>query len=148
MRWHQPINIVDYLISDIRKAKISLRRAEHVVLHLVNTTHLQLVHPVELWVMISPASFPGNNSVLQLDTRSRKLFLKRCSPAALHLIPELLRPGTRVNILSRQLHILNYADAFTARELQHRQQRSSPLVAHPLNIPETCVMRSSTHCAT
>ena len=60
---------------------------------------------------------------LQLDVRSRKLFLRRCSLDGVTLVPELLRPGSRVDILSRQLRIIDYADIFTKDELAHRQER-------------------------
>lgn len=55
--------------------------------------------------------------------KNRRLFLKRCLVAGNRMVPELLRPGATVTLLSRQLVVVDYADEFTRSHLQSKQER-------------------------
>ena len=62
-------------------------------------------------------------SCLQFDTKNHKTFLKRCLVGGIRMVPELLRAGATVNVLSRQLCVLGFSDKFTCSRLELKQAR-------------------------
>ena len=66
--------------------------------------------------------------LLQYDVKARRTFLKKTRYESLPT--EQLRPGNTVVVYGRQLRILDYADAFTRRQLEWQQQRCACRDAH------------------
>lgn len=71
--------------------------------------------------------FLDDGSIEMFDVKNRRMFLKRTQSTTVRL--EDLHIGGSINIYSRQLNIVDYADAFTKNKLDHMRERS--LVAVP-----------------
>lgn len=71
--------------------------------------------------------FVDDGSVEMFDVKNRRMFLKRTQSINVRL--EDLHIGGSINVYSRQLNIVDYADPFTKNKLDHMRERS--LVAVP-----------------
>eukprot|EP01137_Pigoraptor_chileana_P013060 Opistho-2@66115 len=74
--------------------------------------------------------FITDSTVEMIDVKSRRVFLKRCKCDTLK--PEQLFVGSTVNVLARQLKILEYGDEHTKKCLDNRQERTL-LIVKPKN---------------
>lgn len=82
----------------------------------------------------------------QFDVKARRTFLKKTRYESLPT--EQLRPGNTVVVYGRQLKILDYADAFTRRQLEWQQQRCAcrVLQIRPRMHPQTCCHGGDPEC--
>jgi len=69
--------------------------------------------------------WPSDSSAEMIDDKTRRVFLKRTQVSI--KLAELFI-GSRVNVYSRLLEIVGFADDFTQRELKERQQRTLLMV--------------------
>ncbi|KAI9159595.1 hypothetical protein H9P43_008935 [Blastocladiella emersonii ATCC 22665] len=76
--------------------------------------------------------YPDDNSVEMFDLKSRRTFLRRTKYPSLALSDIVL--GTAVTIFSRQLHVRDYADAFTRNKMDRALQRLHLLVPEDLPV--------------
>lgn len=81
---------------------------------------------------------------MQFDVKNRKTFLRRCLPERSQIVPELLRPGATITVLSRQLQILAYGDNHTSSQLGTKQERCSP-PSSPWQEPGRCCKHGFSH---
>ncbi|XP_077464290.1 nucleoside diphosphate kinase homolog 7 isoform X1 [Stigmatopora argus] len=70
--------------------------------------------------------YPHDSSVEMFDVKNQRIFLRRTIYN--QLPPRDLFIGSRVNIFSRQLHIIDYADKFTAQKLGCKKERTLALL--------------------
>ena len=62
----------------------------------------------------------------QYDLRSRRTFLKRCDYPSVTM--DQLFIGSIITVYSRQLKVVEYADAFTTREFERKSQNTVAMV--------------------
>jgi nucleoside-diphosphate kinase len=65
--------------------------------------------------------YPKDKTIEMFDLKSKKLFLKRCEYPNVTLADLYL--GSIVNIYSRQLKIVDYADTFTRKNFETSRER-------------------------
>lgn len=70
--------------------------------------------------------YPGDGSVEMHDVKNRRTFLKRTRYDGLRL--EDLYIGSKVNVFSRQLVLIDYGDQYTARQLGSRKEKTLALI--------------------
>nr|XP_061790371.1 nucleoside diphosphate kinase 7-like [Nerophis lumbriciformis] len=70
--------------------------------------------------------YPHDSSVEMFDVKNQRIFLRRTIYNEL-LLRDLF-VGGRVNIFSRQLHIVDYGDKFTAKKLGSKKERTLALL--------------------
>ncbi|KAM3620065.1 uncharacterized protein V6R79_017689 [Siganus canaliculatus] len=70
--------------------------------------------------------YPRDGSVKMWDVKNKKLFLRKIKYPDLCL--EDLFIGNRVTVFSRQLHLIDYADQYTANKLALKKQRTFGLI--------------------
>ncbi|XP_021495106.2 nucleoside diphosphate kinase 7 isoform X1 [Meriones unguiculatus] len=70
--------------------------------------------------------YPADGSVEMHDVKNRRTFLKRTKYEDLRV--EDLFIGNRVNVFSRQLVLVDYADQYTARQLGSRKEKTLALI--------------------
>lgn len=66
-------------------------------------------------------AFLKNIPVLQFDVKNQRIFLRRTKYNDMH--QEDLFIGNRVNVFSRQLHLIDYGDQYTANKLGSKKER-------------------------
>ncbi|KAK9810942.1 hypothetical protein WJX73_010291 [Symbiochloris irregularis] len=69
---------------------------------------------------------PSSMEIEMFDVKARRTFLKKTRYESLPT--EQLRPGNTVVVYGRQLKVLDYADAFTRRQLEWQQQRTCVVI--------------------
>uniref|UniRef100_A0A5F8H045 Nucleoside diphosphate kinase homolog 7 n=1 Tax=Monodelphis domestica TaxID=13616 RepID=A0A5F8H045_MONDO len=70
--------------------------------------------------------YPSDGSVEMHDVKNHRVFLKRTQYENIHL--QDLFIGNKVTIFSRQLHLIDYGDQFTARQLCNRKEKTLALL--------------------
>uniref|UniRef100_A0A8C4S991 NME/NM23 family member 7 n=1 Tax=Erpetoichthys calabaricus TaxID=27687 RepID=A0A8C4S991_ERPCA len=70
--------------------------------------------------------YPKDGSVEMFDVKNQRIFLRRTKYDCLHL--EDLFVGNRLNIFSRQLHLIDYGDQHTASKLGSKKQRTLAMI--------------------
>ncbi|XP_056271349.1 nucleoside diphosphate kinase 7 [Pseudoliparis swirei] len=70
--------------------------------------------------------FPRDGSVEMFDVKNQRIFLRRTRYEDLN--QEDLFVGNRVNVFSRQLHLVDYGDQYTANQLGSRKERTLALI--------------------
>ncbi|XP_068608779.1 nucleoside diphosphate kinase homolog 7-like [Brachionichthys hirsutus] len=70
--------------------------------------------------------YPKDSSVEMFDVKNQRIFLRRTKYDDFH--PEDLFIGNRVNVFSRQLHLIDYGDQYTANKLGSRKERTLALI--------------------
>ncbi|KAG2457095.1 NDK7 kinase, partial [Polypterus senegalus] len=70
--------------------------------------------------------YPRDGSVEMFDVKNQRIFLRRTKYDCLHL--EDLFVGNRLNIFSRQLHLIDYGDQYTASKLGSKKQRTLAMI--------------------
>ncbi|XP_074164397.1 nucleoside diphosphate kinase homolog 7 isoform X1 [Sminthopsis crassicaudata] len=70
--------------------------------------------------------YPVDGSVEMHDLKNHRVFLKRTPYESVHL--QDLFIGNRVTIFSRQLHLIDYGDQYTARQLCNRKEKTLALL--------------------
>uniref|UniRef100_A0A8C2X7H6 Nucleoside diphosphate kinase homolog 7 n=1 Tax=Cyclopterus lumpus TaxID=8103 RepID=A0A8C2X7H6_CYCLU len=70
--------------------------------------------------------FPRDRSVEMFDVKNQRIFLRRTRYEDLN--QEDLFVGNRVNVFSRQLHLVDYGDQYTANQLGSRKERTLALI--------------------
>ncbi|XP_068449040.1 nucleoside diphosphate kinase homolog 7 isoform X2 [Clinocottus analis] len=70
--------------------------------------------------------YPKDSSVEMYDVKNQRVFLRRTRYEQLQ--PEDLFLGNRVTVFSRQLHLLEYGDQYTAKHLGSRKERTLALI--------------------
>ncbi|KAK7879872.1 hypothetical protein WMY93_033460, partial [Mugilogobius chulae] len=70
--------------------------------------------------------YPRDGSVEMYDVKNERVFLRRTKYEDLHT--EDLFVGNKVNIFSRQLSLIDYADQFTANRLGSKKERTLALI--------------------
>ncbi|XP_068449039.1 nucleoside diphosphate kinase homolog 7 isoform X1 [Clinocottus analis] len=81
--------------------------------------------------------YPKDSSVEMYDVKNQRVFLRRTRYEQLQ--PEDLFLGNRVTVFSRQLHLLEYGDQYTAKHLGSRKE--SPVVDPSLLV--SCDLQNS-----
>lgn len=70
--------------------------------------------------------YPKDSSVEMYDVKNQRIFLRRTKYEDVH--PEDLFVGNRVSVFSRQLHLIDYGDQFTAYKLGSKKERTLALI--------------------
>jgi len=70
--------------------------------------------------------FPKDKTIEMYDLKTKKLFLKRCEYSA--ITPKDLFIGAIINVYSRQLKIVDYADTFTRKNFETRRERTFGMI--------------------
>uniref|UniRef100_A0A3Q3K4H1 Nucleoside diphosphate kinase homolog 7 n=1 Tax=Monopterus albus TaxID=43700 RepID=A0A3Q3K4H1_MONAL len=70
--------------------------------------------------------YPKDGSVEMFDVKNQRIFLRRTKYDNLH--QEDLFIGNRVNVFSRQLHLIEYGDQYTANKLGSKKERTLALI--------------------
>ncbi|XP_061894532.1 nucleoside diphosphate kinase 7 [Entelurus aequoreus] len=70
--------------------------------------------------------YPNDNSVEMFDVKNQRIFLRRTKYGDLR--KEDLFVGNRINVFSRQLNLVGYADRYTANKLGSKKERTLALL--------------------
>ncbi|XP_020486911.2 nucleoside diphosphate kinase 7 [Labrus bergylta] len=70
--------------------------------------------------------YPKDSSVEMFDVKNQRIFLRRTKYDDLH--QEDLFVGSRVNVFSRQLNLIDYGDQYTANKLGSKKERTLALI--------------------
>uniref|UniRef100_A0A669DAX0 Nucleoside diphosphate kinase homolog 7 n=1 Tax=Oreochromis niloticus TaxID=8128 RepID=A0A669DAX0_ORENI len=70
--------------------------------------------------------YPRDGSVEMFDVKNQRIFLRRTRYDDIH--QEDLFIGNRVNVFSRQLHLIDYGDQYTANKLGSKKERTLALI--------------------
>ncbi|XP_054644670.1 nucleoside diphosphate kinase 7 [Dunckerocampus dactyliophorus] len=77
--------------------------------------------------------YPNDNSVEMFDLKNQRTFLRRTKYGDIHAKDMFV--GNRVNIFSRQLNLVDYADRYTATKLGSKKERTLALIK-PDGVPK------------
>ncbi|CAG5861918.1 unnamed protein product [Menidia menidia] len=70
--------------------------------------------------------YPKDGSVEMFDVKNQRIFLRKTKYEDIH--QEDLFVGNRVNVFSRQLHLIDYGDQYTANKLGSKKERTLALI--------------------
>ncbi|KAF7654905.1 hypothetical protein LDENG_00063710 [Lucifuga dentata] len=70
--------------------------------------------------------YPNDGSVEMFDVKNQRIFLRKTKYDDLH--QQDLFVGNRVNVFSRQMHLIDYGDQYTANKLGSRKERTLALI--------------------